>query len=103
MAKFWSYLLEVLSNQFIVDDAGARSKRAPELDLQEAVERARIDWLQARSYFDNVTDPDLIDHAIFCVKAAERKYVYLLKKAQSEGLNMSSPMTAEKGLISKLP
>ncbi|MGI6081983.1 MAG: DUF2508 family protein [Limnochordia bacterium] len=103
MAKFWSYLLEMLSNQFVVDGTVARPKRVPELDLREAVERARLDWLQARSYFDNVTDPDLVDHAIFCVEAAERKYVYLLKKAQSEGLKMSSGMTAEKELIPKLP
>lgn len=49
----------------------------------EAVEEAKQEWLNARIYFDNVVDPDLIDLAIYTMDAAERKYMYLLKQAKS--------------------
>ncbi|NLW55154.1 MAG: DUF2508 family protein [Firmicutes bacterium] len=31
-----------------------------------------------------MTEPDLIDHAIYTLGAAEKRYVYLLKKAREE-------------------
>ena len=52
--------------------------------LEEAAEAARKEWLRAISYFDQVVDPDLIDYATYSLRAAERKYVYLLKKAREE-------------------
>lgn len=53
--------------------------------ILQVVERARRDWEAAQAYFNNVTDPDLIDHAIYQVQAAERKYVYLLRRAEEFG------------------
>ncbi|NPV54214.1 MAG: YaaL family protein [Firmicutes bacterium] len=52
--------------------------------LADAVEKARREWLLAKSYFNSVTDPDLVDHAIYAARAAEKKYIYLLKKARQE-------------------
>mgnify|MGYP001354017597 FL=1 len=48
------------------------------------VEEARQEWKSAREYFNIVTDPDLIDHAIYALEAAEKRYVYLLKKIREE-------------------
>ncbi|NLG70262.1 MAG: DUF2508 family protein [Firmicutes bacterium] len=45
------------------------------------VEQARREWMAAQNEFDAVTDPDLVDHAIFAMQAAERRYVYLLRLA----------------------
>lgn len=53
--------------------------------ILQVVESARRDWEAAQAYFNNVTDPDLIDHAIYQVQAAERKYVYLLRRAEEFG------------------
>ncbi len=50
--------------------------------VYEAVEEAKQDWLNARLYFDNVVDPDLVDLAIYTMDAAERRYMYLLKQAK---------------------
>lgn len=52
--------------------------------FEEAAEAAREEWARAMSYFDQVVDPDLIDYAAYSLRAAERKYVYLLKKAREE-------------------
>ena len=42
----------------------------------------------ARSHkiFWGVTEPELIDHAIFRIEAAEKQFVYLLKLSRQEAL-----------------
>jgi hypothetical protein len=57
-------------------------------DLVEDLEQAWLEWKQARLYFNNVIDPDLIDYAIFYMGATEKKYIYLLKKARATGVNI---------------
>lgn len=54
--------------------------------LSDAVEQARREWLSAQRYYDTVSDKDLVDHAVYLLQAAEKKYMYLLKKARSEGV-----------------
>ena len=49
--------------------------------LAALIERARLDWLAAQSEFNTVTERDLVDHAIYAIQAAERRYVYLLRLA----------------------
>ena len=83
--KVWDYL--------IPDETGALSptKGEKKPEVIQAVDDARLDWERARAYFDNVTDPDLIDHATYEIKAAERKYVYLLRRAQELGFHLEEP------------
>jgi hypothetical protein len=59
-----------------------------EKDFFEMVAEAKRDWQSAMDYFNHVTDPDLVDHAIHAMEAAERKYTYLLKKARQEGYRL---------------
>jgi hypothetical protein len=63
------------------------SRDAP-ADLLQAVERARQDYLAAQHYFQAVTEPALIDHAIHREAAAERHYMFLIRKARDEGTRM---------------
>jgi acetoin utilization deacetylase AcuC-like enzyme len=51
-------------------------------DLDEEIERARQQWIEAHNYFESVSDPELIDHASYLIQAAETKYMYLLNKAK---------------------
>ena len=53
--------------------------------LEAAVEEARAEWLSTRRYFECVSEPDLVDQAIYSMEAAERKYMYLLRLAKEEG------------------
>lgn len=59
---------------------------APTVDASSllAVKAARDEWVSALDYFNDVTDPELIDHAILVMGAAERKYMYILKRACSD-------------------
>jgi len=63
-----------------------REQFEPPLSYIEAVDRARREWLAARAYFETVAEPELVDHAIYLVDAAERKYVYLLRAAREAGV-----------------
>lgn len=49
-------------------------------DLQTQVEAAHREWLAAQQYFQSVSEPDLVDHAIYNLEAAQRKYMYLFRQ-----------------------
>jgi len=53
--------------------------------LLEAISQAQREWHEARIMFNQVNEPELIDHAIYTVEAAEKKYTYLIKKAKEMG------------------
>lgn len=57
--------------------------------LPDMVEQARQEYLNAQYYYNTVTDRDLVDHAVFLVQAAEKKYMYLLKQARQDGITYS--------------
>ncbi|MGE5589638.1 MAG: YaaL family protein [Bacillota bacterium] len=81
-------LLKALSTwpqRLVADDLGATtSQPSASPSFLELVEQARQDWLAAKSYFESVSDPDLVDHAIYLVEAAETKYMYLIRKARAD-------------------
>lgn len=54
--------------------------------LLEMVEQARREWQDAQSYYNAVSDTDLVDHAVYLMQAAEKKYNYLLKQARLQGV-----------------
>ena len=64
----------------------------PVPELEELLEDARRDWRYAKLYFNCVTEPDLIDHAVMNLAAAEKKYIYLLKQAKETGLCVEPAM-----------
>ncbi|HEY8416433.1 MAG TPA: YaaL family protein [Limnochordales bacterium] len=67
-----------------------QAPRAERTQLEEAVETARREWQAARNLLDNVTDPRLIDYAIFAAGAAEKRYMYLLDEARRQGLRVEA-------------
>lgn len=60
--------------------------KKPQPTMADLVEQARQEWLTAQSYYNTVSDKDLVDHAVYMMQAAEKKYMYLLKKARREGV-----------------
>jgi hypothetical protein len=63
-----------------------KQPESPEPNMLVVIEQARQEWLNTDRYFDCVTDPELVDHAIMMKEAAQKKYMYLLKQARSEGV-----------------
>lgn len=49
-------------------------------EMLENIRLAHKQWEDKVNFFESVTDPDLIDYAIFEMEASKLKYMYLLKK-----------------------
>lgn len=58
----------------------SRRAREEERTLRQEMEAARQETEAAERYFQTVTDPELVDHAIYTMEAARRKYVYLYRR-----------------------
>jgi hypothetical protein len=52
--------------------------------LTEAVDRACQDWKNAERIADMAETKEEIDAALYSLKLAERRYVYLLEKAREQ-------------------
>lgn len=65
---------------------GENNDPKPLPSLATVVEEARQEWLNAQYYYNTVSDQDLIDHAVYLMQAAEKKYIYLLKQARTAGI-----------------
>ena len=86
LSRWWQACLVKAERAFSWNTKALGNAQVP--DLVEALEQARREWRYAKLYFNNVTDPDLIDHAVFYMGATEKKYVYLLKRAKETGINV---------------
>lgn len=60
------------------------SKNKDRNQLIDDIRLAHSQWKAKEIYFQEVTDPDLVDYAIFELEASKLKYVYLLKKMKKE-------------------
>jgi len=52
-------------------------------DIYINIEGAKKEWTDAKNIFENVSQPDLVDYAIYKVEAAEKKYIYLLRQIKN--------------------
>jgi hypothetical protein len=73
------------SSKFFLEDE--QNISTPEFALEEEIKKSYQEWQKAQQYFECVTEPELIDHAIFLEEAAKRKYIYLLNKAKNQGIS----------------
>ncbi len=66
----------------------AKRAQEEEASLRRQMEEARREWEAAENYFQTVSAPELVDHAIYTMEAARRKYLYLyrqLRQTKSDG------------------
>lgn len=74
---------------FAHDQDAVRPSKAEPGALAADIEKAHQEWLVARSFFDNVTDPRLVDYAIYSIGAAEKRYMFLLDEARRHGVQVN--------------
>ncbi len=48
------------------------------------LDHAKRDWIIAQKIFEEANHPELIDYAVYNLKAAEKKYMYLLKQLRTK-------------------
>lgn len=78
-------LMEKVDSLLVEGGSKKQVEADEEVMLKRAIEKARRELLVAQSFFENVSDPDMVDHAVYTLQAAERKYVYLIKFAKEKG------------------
>ena len=83
-------ILSELSSRLFSDNVEETIK-TPEIRLTDEIREAHLEWIRAQRYFQWVSDPELVDHAIFTEEAARRKYIYLLNKAKNQGISVKEP------------
>ncbi len=69
-----------------------KSKLEKEKDKQKLIReirRAQIDVETAEHFFQFVSDPELVDVAIYELEAKKSKYRYLLRMAKKKGIKKS--------------
>ncbi len=57
-------------------------------ELIQSLYEAMREWNIAQQYFDSVSDPELVDYAVYSLEASKKKYTYLLKKARDMGIKI---------------
>ena len=62
------------------------SKKDENRDFMQNLKKAQWDWQKSQIFFQNVSDPDLVDYAIYKMEASRLKYIYLLKQAREKGI-----------------
>jgi hypothetical protein len=73
----WDNLCQVLKGLLVFDNEDALVGFWPD---EVVLEHAKRDWLTAQKIFEEASHPELIDYAIYNLKAAEKRYMYLLKQ-----------------------
>ncbi len=64
-------------------------------DITGSIDEAKKEMEVARCLFNQADDPDLIDHAIFSMEAAQKKYIYLYKMLKSNNCHLNITQTGE--------
>lgn len=58
----------------------------PQQEVKSLVEQARAEWEAACVLFEEAAEPELVDHAVHRMLAAEKRFNYLLKEARKHGI-----------------
>lgn len=82
-SKVFSNLLNGLNLHYQSEDEVALD------EFFQCVDIAKQEMYDAQNFFDNVSDPELIDHAIYKMEAAKSKYAFLIKQAKEKGIRVN--------------
>ena len=63
----------------------ARGQEEERSALMDGLEHTRLLMQQAYLQFDTVEDPDLVESAVFEIKALQARYTYLLRRVKALG------------------
>ncbi|NLZ52746.1 MAG: DUF2508 family protein [Thermoanaerobacteraceae bacterium] len=77
-----------LPSRLFFDNNDQETVNTPTTRLADEIRKAHQEWVRAQKYFQWVSDPELVDHAIFTEEAARRKYIYLLNQAKNQGISI---------------
>lgn len=62
-----------------------------EQQFMEELDKAHQDWVVAHQRLEMLSSPELIDHAIYVLEAAEKKFSFYLREAREKGIHIDIP------------
>lgn len=68
-------------------------------NIIDAIEEANMEMNRAREIFDFVSDPKLVDYAIYMEEAAKARLAYLLEQARKCGIKVDSNYTVKRASV----
>lgn len=80
MCKWRAFLLR-MQRWLILDSDQTDTNR---YSLQQMAEEACTELQQAHELLNRVTEPDMVEYAVYSLKAAEKRYDYLIKKIRDQ-------------------
>lgn len=57
------------------------SKEISQID-DERVRSAYREWEDAKNFFEYVSEPELVDYAVYAIEAAKRRFLYMLQQCR---------------------
>lgn len=79
--SIWDNFCQVLKGLLVFEGGDNLAEFWPD---ELILDQAKRDWMMAQRIFEEASHPELIDYAIYNLKAAEKRYMYLLKQFRSE-------------------
>lgn len=78
-----------MNRKFIIDSLPKDIKYSEEQrQIIKSIEEAKEELSRARQYFELVSNPNLVDYAIYMEQAAKSRYSYLLAEAKDKGVEI---------------
>ena len=75
------------ANRFYQQIWNVSAPQTEEEKLVNSIDEAYAQWKNAESRFNEATDSNLIDHAIYDMLAAKTQYTYLIKMAKEKSIS----------------
>lgn len=73
-------MMDFISDLFLPEE----EPLSPPESYCRSVRQAWQEWQDAKQRFNQVSEPGMVDYAVYSLQAAERRYIYLLQKARQE-------------------
>lgn len=77
----WRACLTSIQKWFVMDSDVSYTDR---YSLDQMAREASDELKQAQDLLDRVTEPDMVEYAVYSLKAAEKRYDYMIKKIREQ-------------------
>lgn len=51
---------------------------------EENVRTAYREWEDAKNFFEYVSEPELVDYAVYAIETAKRRFLYMLRQCKTQ-------------------
>jgi hypothetical protein len=49
---------------------------------EDGIRKAYREWEDAKNFFEYVSEPELVDYAVYAIEATKRRFLYMLRQCR---------------------